>query len=106
MLDLIGQIIIGFFKYGAIINVSFLGLFLVNHLFKLRVKIIDDIMVWITKNFIMAILKGIMYAFLVCAPVGFLAFIPSLQEVIIEYVCIPLSLIAFFYGIYDTWKND
>ena len=59
MLDIIGHIVFGFFKYGAIIFFSFFGIFCVNQLIldklKLKVKIIDDIMFWLTENFVLAI---------------------------------------------------
>jgi hypothetical protein len=109
MLDIVGQIVFGFFKYGAILFFSFFGIWLVNDFldrFNLKVQLIEDVFLWLVKNFIIAILKGLMYAFAACTPLGFIAFLPSLQEILLEYVFVWIALIAFLYGMYETWKKD
>ena len=110
MLDIVGQIVFVFFKYGAILFFSFFGIWLFNEFildrFNLKVQIIEDVFLWLAKNYIVAILKGIWYAFLVVTPLGFLAFIPSLQRILFEYVFVWIALIAFLYGMYETWKKD
>ena len=110
MLEIVNQLFLGFFKYGAILFFSFFGIWLVNEFildrFNLKVQIIEDVFLWLAKNYILAILKGIWYAFLVVTPLGFLAFLPSLQEILFEYVFVWIALIAFLYGMYETWKKD
>ena len=110
MLEFVSEILGGFFKYGAILFFSFFSIWLVNNFildrFNLKVQLIDDVFLWLAKNYILAILKGIWYAFLVCSPLGFIAFLPSLQEILLEYVFVWIALIAFLYGMYETWKKD
>ena len=109
MLEFVGEILGGFFKYGGILTFSFFILFWVNDFildrFNLKVQLIEDVFIWLIGNFMLAILKGLWYAFLVCAPLGFISFLPSLQEILLEYVFVWIALIAFLYGMYETWKK-
>ena len=60
----------------------------------------------LTAQIPLAILKGIWFAFLACAPIGFLAFAPSLQEILTEYVFVWVALIAFLVGVISTFLKD